>query len=65
MRITLNGEPFDCSASSLQALLEQLQLLDKRVAVEFNQQLCPRSEWSEQALQEGDCLEIVHAIGGG
>jgi sulfur carrier protein len=65
MRITLNGESFDCSATSLQELLTELQLLDKRIAVEFNQQLCPRSGWVTQALQEGDCIEIVHAIGGG
>ena len=65
MRITLNGEPYNASANLLHDLLQQLELLDKRIAVEFNEEICPRSEWSNQAIQEGDTIEIVHAIGGG
>lgn len=65
MRITLNGEPHDTAAGNLTDLLQQLELLDKRIAVEFNQEICPRSEWPSQTIRDDDQIEIVHAIGGG
>ena len=47
------------------ALLERLQLAGKRVAVERNGEIVPRSRFGQTALAGGDRLEIVVAVGGG
>ena len=66
MRIQLNGEPFELHAGQTVAkLLERLDLTGKRVAVELNQDIVPRSQHAATALSEGDQVEVVHAIGGG
>ena len=46
-------------------LLERLQLAGKRVAVERNGEIVPRSRFEQTALANGDRLEIVVAVGGG
>jgi len=47
------------------ALLERLELAGKRVAVERNGEIVPRSRFAQTALANGDHLEIVVAVGGG
>ncbi len=46
-------------------LIEHLQLAGRRVAVELNFEIVPRSMYEATLLKEGDAVEIVHAIGGG
>ena len=46
-------------------LLESLELSGKRVAVEKNGEIVPRSRYEETSLADGDQLEIVVAVGGG
>jgi sulfur carrier protein len=46
-------------------LLQVLDLSGKRVAVERNGEIVPRSRYAETQLSEGDALEIVVAVGGG
>ena len=46
-------------------LLDALELSGKRVAVERNGEIVPRSRYSVTRLAEGDALEIVVAVGGG
>jgi sulfur carrier protein len=46
-------------------LVIQLGLADKRVAMEVNLEIIPRSRYGDQPLKDGDKVEIVHAIGGG
>ena len=66
MNIFLNGEHCQCETNAtIQALLEQQKLINKRIAVEINMEVIPRSEFNDRQLQEGDKVEIVHAIGGG
>ena len=66
INITLNGKPQAVAdPSSIAALLEQLGLAGKRLAVEVNHEIVPRSAHANQLLAEGDVVEIVHAIGGG
>ena len=66
MLIQLNGEPHELqSPSSIAQLIEQLELTEKRLAVELNGEIIPRSEHASTTLQPNDQLEIVHAIGGG
>ena len=66
MHIVLNGStrevPENLSAS---ALLEDLGLTGKRLALEINQEIVPRSTFDTRLLQAGDRVEIVQAIGGG
>ncbi len=68
--LTLNGERrvFEGPAEgplSLSALLTALGLDTRKVAVERNEEIVPRSRYAETWLASGDILEIVHFIGGG
>ncbi|MEH6651681.1 MAG: sulfur carrier protein ThiS [Motiliproteus sp.] len=66
MDIELNGEAHKLSAMTTVAqLLAQLGLTDKRVAVEYNFDILPKSQHPGTDLKAGDRVEIVHAIGGG
>jgi sulfur carrier protein len=64
--ITVNGErrqfnaPLNCAE-----LLARLEIAGKRVALERNGEIVPRSRFPEQILADGDTLEIVVAVGGG
>ncbi len=64
--MSLNGENRAFSAPiSVAGLLAELGLDTRKVAVERNMAIVPRSTYAETALAEGDSLEIVHFIGGG
>ena len=63
--ITLNGESQQTDSRSLADLIEQLNLQGKRFAVEVNQQLVPKSRLATTLIQPDDCIEIIHAVGGG
>ena len=68
LTLRLNGEDrsFDAEAGfSVHALLAQLGLDTRKVAVERNEEIVPRSAYAETYLASGDQLEIVHFIGGG
>ncbi|SEI49438.1 sulfur carrier protein ThiS [Azotobacter beijerinckii] len=66
MRIHLNGEPYELADGQTVAdLLARLDLVGRRVAVELNLDIVPRSLHAATALREGDRIEVVHAIGGG
>jgi sulfur carrier protein len=64
--VTINGEsrrfeaPLNCAE-----LIERLELKGKRVALERNGEIVPRSRHAEQRIADGDRLEIVVAVGGG
>lgn len=64
--ILLNGENYQVEAqTSVAELLEQLGMQGKRLAVEYNLEILPKSEHADTQLQAQDQVEIVHAIGGG
>jgi sulfur carrier protein len=64
--ITVNGEARQVAVgASLSDLLAQLGLDIRKVAVERNLEIVPRSRYAATAMAEGDQLEIVHFIGGG
>ena len=66
LNVILNGEPRVLAASStVFELLQAEGLGARRVAVEVNGEIVPRSRHAEHALQAGDRVEIVHALGGG
>ena len=65
MKVLLNGHSYflddDCS---LDWLIKHLEL-DGKYAVEINQNIIPRSQYSDKKINSGDKIEIVQAIGGG
>lgn len=66
MNIVLNGQTFAAAdGCSVATLADQLHLAGKRYAVEINGDIVPRSIHHETRLHDGDCVEIVQAIGGG
>lgn len=66
MEILVNGEPREVADSfTVSDLLQELELIGRRLAVEVNLEIVPRSQHAEHQLQAGDKVEIVHAIGGG
>jgi len=66
MRITINGERHEISEQqSIEALLVHLDLNDKRIALERNGEILPRSQFASTLLIDGDNLEIIVAVGGG
>jgi len=66
MNIIVNGESQSLEAdASLEQLLEILGLTGKRIAVEVNRNIVPRSDYDNFKLSDNDSIEIVNAIGGG
>ena len=66
MKIVVNGqERALASPVTVAALLDELGMADRRVAVEVNQEIVPRSRHGEFRLQDSDRVEVVVAIGGG
>ncbi|MDQ3185665.1 MAG: sulfur carrier protein ThiS [Pseudomonadota bacterium] len=55
----------DGAALNITQLLEHMALQGKRIAIERNGEIVPRSKFDEQVLTDGDRLEIVVAVGGG
>ena len=65
MQISVNGEVEQIEPQSLESYLLNKSLLGRRIAVERNGNIVPKSQFYDVILEDGDVLEIVHAIGGG
>jgi len=66
LSIVVNGSSRVCGDRATVAdLIRELALEDKRVAVERNGEVVPRSRHAETALADGDRIEVVRAVGGG
>ncbi len=66
MQIQLNGEARDLATGlTVAQLVDDLGLAGRRIAVERNEEIVPKSEHDTTRLADGDRIEIVHAIGGG
>lgn len=66
MQIYVNGEAREVADDLTAAeLVLELGLADRRIAMEVNREIVPRSAYAEHRLQAQDRVEIVHAIGGG
>jgi thiamine biosynthesis protein ThiS len=66
MQLTINGEARQYDAlTSLSSLIETLGLDPRKVAIERNLEIVPRSTYAATSLADGDRIEIVHFIGGG
>lgn len=65
LRVQINGESLCLSACTVAELLTARGLAGKRVAVERNGAIVPRSQHAQTHLADGDQIEIVVAVGGG
>ncbi|HEX3886742.1 MAG TPA: sulfur carrier protein ThiS [Phenylobacterium sp.] len=66
MNLTINGEPRTFEGlTDILALVSALGLDGRKVAIERNLEIVPRSAYLKTALADGDRIEIVHFIGGG
>jgi len=66
MKISLNGEPHELAGPvTLTALLAQLNIDPRRVAVEHNLNVDKRAHYDTTQIQDGDQIEIVNFVGGG
>jgi len=66
MQITVNGEAAEIPTGlDLRGLIEHLGLAGRRIAVEVNRELVPRSTFDGHRLRDGDRVEIIQAVGGG
>lgn len=66
MNVVVNGEKQVLGAGlTVAGLLAELGLGEKKVAIELNQTVLEKDEWSRTPLHENDRLEIVHFVGGG
>ena len=63
--LTLNGEPRRLAAATVAELLATIGLDTRKVAVERNAAIVPKSAYAATRLADGDQIEIVHFIGGG
>jgi sulfur carrier protein len=66
IRVTLNGAPKEFPAPlTFTQLLDELALGGRRLAVERNGEIVPRSRFGDARLADGDRIEVVMAVGGG
>lgn len=65
MQIQLNGEPREVHADTILALVEELGLDIRKVAVERNLEIVPKSQHAVTAIAAGDRIEVVQFVGGG
>lgn len=67
MQLTINGKSrsFDAATLTVAELVQHLELVGKRLAIERNGEIVPRSQFDVTPLADGDKLEIVGAVGGG
>ena len=66
IRILVNGAPREFpQPPTVAQILDELALTGKRLAIERNGQIVPRSRFADELLAEGDRVEVVVAVGGG
>ena len=65
MRVIINGEAREISATSVDALLGELDYEGTHFAIALNYDVLPRSRWAETSLKSGDEIEIITPRQGG
>lgn len=65
MQVTVNGETREIRSGTITELLRELEISGTHIAVAVNLQVIPRASHEATRLNEGDKVEIVHAVGGG
>lgn len=60
-----NVKQFEVSQMTVAALVSELQFVGKRIAIECNGEIIPKSQYAQSIVKDGDQLEVVGAVGGG
>ena len=64
--VQINGvEKVFAKEVNLEWVIDSLSLQNRKIAVEINEQIIPRSEYTKTLIKSGDSIEIVGAVGGG
>lgn len=64
--IRVNGEEFPLrSGMNVRELMEEMDFDETKIAVEYNGEILPKSDYEKTVLKEGDVLEVVSFVGGG
>jgi sulfur carrier protein len=65
MKVTLNGKQTEIEVKTVLDLLQSRKVEPQMVAVELNEKMLEREDFSKTPLQEGDRIELHHFMGGG
>ena len=65
MQVIINGEQTSVQDAITVAGLIKHLALEGRIAIEINREIIPKSKFDSHRIDDGDIIEIVHAIGGG
>lgn len=66
LHLTVNGKSRTASVGTrVSQLVSELGLDGRKIAVELNLEIVPRSRYADQELETGDRIEIVQFVGGG
>ncbi|MFK5915246.1 MAG: sulfur carrier protein ThiS [Woeseiaceae bacterium] len=66
MQIIVNGDQCDVSDGlTAEQLVSDMNITGRRIAMEVNLEIVPRSLYAKHTFNAGDKIEIVHAVGGG
>lgn len=65
MEIQFNGELRTVTSKTVLELLLEFQLEGRKIAVELNREIVPRTAFAETPLSAGDSVEIIQFVGGG
>jgi sulfur carrier protein len=65
MKLIVNGEHYLTETDTLAKLLEELEIVPERVAVEVNLMVIKRKDFGDCRLKDGDSIEVVYFVGGG
>jgi len=65
MRLTVNGEQKETSATRVRALLDELEYAGTHLAIAVNHEVVPRTRWADTTLNDGDSVEILTPRQGG
>lgn len=63
--VKINGESLDIAGKTLSEYLDTANYDFKRIVIERNGEIVPKSQYSETLLLDGDCIEVVSFVGGG
>jgi len=66
MNIIVNGEELNIkNETTVEELLEQLEIKEKVMAVAINMEIVKKDDWKSHTIRENDKLELLHFVGGG
>jgi len=66
MNIIVNGEELNIkSNTTVEGLLDKLEIKDKVMAVAINMEIVKKDKWNSHIIKENDKLELLHFVGGG